>query len=87
MDIKITLPDEKKNYLTLKRMDLLEKRFYQQYDRFNKKIDELEKAIKNFPTPKISLNTNNLTKSFNKLFERLEKAIKASRPRLIPSPS
>lgn len=39
MDIKITIPDEKKNDLTLRRMDLLEKKLDQQYKSFIDKTD------------------------------------------------
>jgi len=57
---------------------------------FVKKIDSLEDAIR-----KISLKTRtvnvtknvNLDSSFEKLFARMEKAIRESKPRLSPSPS
>ena len=42
MDIKITIPDEKKNDLTLRRMDLLEKKLDQQYKSFIDKTDYLK---------------------------------------------
>lgn len=42
MDIKITIPDEKKNDLTLKRMDLLEKKLDQQYKSFIDKTDYIK---------------------------------------------
>jgi len=44
MEIKITIPDEKKNDLTLKRMDLLERKLDQQYKAFIDKSDYI-KAI------------------------------------------
>ena len=57
---------------------------------FVKKIDSLEDAIR-----KISLKTKNVTinkkvnldSSFEKMFAKMEKAIRESKPRLSPSPS
>ena len=57
------------------------------YRLFINRIGKLEEAIKDLPTQKVSINTNSLTRSYNKLFERLERVIKESRPRMIPSPS
>ena len=57
------------------------------YKAFMSKLGTLEEAIRNLPTQRVSVNTSGLSKSFNTLYERLEKAIRASRPRMIPSPS
>lgn len=57
------------------------------YKAFMSKLGGLEEAIRGIPTQKVSVNTSGLSKSFNTLYERLEKAIRASRPRMIPSPS
>jgi len=57
------------------------------YRLFMNRIGKLEEAIRDLPTQRVSINTSGLSKSFNNLYERLEKAIKDSRPRMIPSPS
>jgi len=46
MEIKLTIPDEKKNDLVFKRMDLLEKKLDQQYKSFIDKTDYI-KVIEN----------------------------------------
>lgn len=57
------------------------------YKALTGQLGSLENAIKGLKTQKVSVNTNGLSKSFNGLYERLEKAIRESRPRLTPSPS
>ena len=57
------------------------------YKAFMSKLGTLEEAIRDLPTQRVSVNTSGLSKSFNTLYERLEKAIRAARPRMIPSPS
>lgn len=42
MEIKVTIPDEKKNDLTLKKMDLLERKLDQQYKSFIDKTDYMK---------------------------------------------
>ena len=69
MDIKITLPDEKKNDLTFKRMDLLEKKLDQQYRNFIEKKDT-----------SINRNFDALTKSLSRSLGGFEKALKSFRP-------
>ncbi len=57
---------------------------------FIKKIDSLEDAIRKISLKTKTVNVNrsiNLDSSFEKMFARMEKAIRESRPRLSPSPS
>ncbi len=57
---------------------------------FIKKIDSLEDAIRKISLKNKNLKVStkvNLDSSFDKLFERMEKAIKSARPRMSPSPS
>ena len=65
MEIKVTIPDIKKNDLTLKRMELLEKRFDQQYKLF---IDRF-KTVEN-------KNSKSETKPFLTKIDSLENAIR-----------
>ncbi len=57
------------------------------YNKFMARISDLESAIRELPTQRVSLNTKGLTSSFDRLFARLEETIKKSRPRVFPSPS
>jgi hypothetical protein len=57
------------------------------YKAFMSKLGTLEEAIRALPTQRVSVNTSGLSKSFDTLYQRLEKAINNSRPRMFPSPS
>jgi len=55
---------------------------------FIKKIDSLEDAIRKISLKTVNVNRSvKLDDSFQKWFERMEKAIKDARPRMYPSPS
>lgn len=57
---------------------------------FIKKIDSLEDAIRKISLKTKTVNVNrsvNLDSSFEKMFAKMEKAIREARPRLSPSPS
>ena len=65
MEIKVTIPDQKKNDLTLKRMDLLERKLDQQYKAFVDKTD-YTKVISNMQSSFMS--------NFNRMLD-MNKAI------------
>ena len=57
---------------------------------FASKLGSIEKSIRSIPVPTRTVinrtNSVDLTKSFETVIQRMENAIKASRPRMIPSP-
>ena len=69
MEIKVVIPDEKKNDLVKKRMDLLESKLDQQYKSF------IEKRDKN-----INKNFDALTKSLSRSLSGFERALKNFKP-------
>ena len=79
MEIKVTIPDEKKNGITLKRMDLLEKKLDQQYKNriegrdITKEFSVLQTSFMNKLGRFMDSNREQIAKQNNKLTEALKK--------------
>ena len=84
MDIKITIPDEKKNDLTSKRMDNLERKLDQQYKAFMDKsdyikvIDRLQDSFSRSLDKMLVMNRSIMTQNNNQKINLLREDFKRS---------
>ena len=82
MDIKITIPDDKKNDLTLKRMDLLERKLDQQYKSFIDKtdylkiIEQLQSSFMGNFNKMFAMNKSMMTRGHNERIDVLREEFK-----------
>src|SRR3990167_2535218 len=82
MEIKVTMPDEKKNELTLRRMDLLEKKLDQQYKSFIdnkpdyfKAIEQLQSSFMSNFNKMLAMNKAMMTNGHQEKIDTLRKEL------------